>query len=265
MLALCAGICALAQETPGTETPGPETPGPETPRTNSVASPAPQQNSFSSMNRPMVAAAAPFAAGPYLRLGAGPSFFQDGQLTKFSTPNPPRPPRPPSPPVSSPVHYQTGLAVDAALGWAFNQYAAADFETGYIGAKINNVPGYSSDNSRLYTVPFLFNFTLSYPIPRTVLVPYIGAGIGGADVVFDTDNFCPSPNNFVVGSESDVVFAEQVFGGLRFRLNPNMSLDLGYKYFATDNPTFTYPPGNVNVGFRGVQTHSIMFAFVWRF
>ncbi len=254
-LALCADICALAQETPGTETPGTETP-----RTNSVASPAPQQNSFSSMNRPMGGTVGRFAAGPYFRLGIGPSFFEDGQLTEFSTPGPPRRPRPP---VSSPVTYQTGLAVDAAFGWAFNQYAAADFETGFIGAKINNVPGYSSDNSRLYNVPFLFNFTLSYPIPRTILVPYIGAGVGGANVVFDTDNFGPSPNNFVVGSESDVVFAGQVFAGLRFRLNPNMSLDFGYKYFATDNPTFTYPPDNV--GFRGVQTHSFLFAFVWKF
>ena len=87
-----------------------------------------------------------------------------------------------------------------------------------IGAKINNVPGYLSDNSRFYNVPFLVNATLSLPIPRTNIIPYVGAGVGGADVVFDTDNFQDSGGfNGVVGSENDVVFAGQIFAGVAFR------------------------------------------------
>lgn len=193
--------------------------------------------------------------GPIFRLGVGPSFFQDGRLTQYGTS------------VSSPVDYDTGLAFDAALGWAFNKYVAVDFETGYIGAKINNVPGYISDNSRLYNVPFLVNVTLSYPIPRTILVPYIGAGVGGADVVFDTDHFGPSPTpgNYVTGSENDVVFAGQAFAGLRFQLTHHVAVDIGYKFFATDDPTFTYPPDSFNVGFRGVRTHSVLFALKFDF
>jgi opacity protein-like surface antigen len=199
----------------------------------------------------------PPEAGPVFRFGIGPSFFQNGRLTQYGTS------------VSSPVDFDTGLAFDAAFGWAFNQYAALDFETGFIGAKINNVPGYISDNSRLYNVPLLVNFTLSYPIPRTILVPYIGAGVGGSDMVFDTDQFGPSTADYVTGSENDVEFAGQVFAGLRFRFSRNFSLDLGYKYFATGDPTFSYPninaPGNFNVGFRGVRTHSVLFGLVWKF
>jgi len=194
----------------------------------------------------------PEDAGPLFRLGVGPSFFQDSRLTQFGGP------------VSSPVDFETGLAFDAAFGWAFNKYAAVDFETGYIGAKINSVPGYFSDNSRLYNIPFLVNVTLSYPIPRTILVPYVGAGVGGADMIFDTDSFSDGADT-VVGSENDVVFAGQVFAGMRFRLSRNFSFDLGYKYFATSDPTFTYPPDNFNVGFRGVRTHSILFGLVWKF
>lgn len=191
-------------------------------------------------------------AGPIFRVGVGPSFFQDGQLTQFGGP------------VSSPVDFETGLAFDAAFGWAFNKYAAVDFETGYIGAKINGVPGYFSDNSRLYNIPFLVNATLSYPIPRTILVPYVGAGVGGADMIFDTDSFGDGADT-VVGSENDVVFAGQVFAGMRFQLSRDFSLDLGYKYFATDDPTFTYPPDSFNIGFKGVRTHSILFGLVWKF
>ncbi len=116
----------------------------------------------------------PEGAGPTFRLGVGPSLFQDGQITQFSTPG-----VAPTGPVPSKVDYDTGLAFDAALGWAFNQYAALDFETGFIGAKINNVPGYLSDNSRIYNVPFLVNFTLSCPIPHTNIIPYVGAALAG--------------------------------------------------------------------------------------
>ena len=196
-------------------------------------------------------------AGPYFRFGIGPSLFDDGRLTQFGGP------------VSSKVDYDAGLAADAAFGWDFNRYVALDFETGYIGAKINNVPGYISDNSHLYNVPLLVNVTLSLPIPRTNIIPYVGAGVGGADVVFDTDQFGPAPNNFVTGSENDVVFAGQIFAGVRFKLTGNMSLDLGYKYFATGNPTFSYPneftPGNFDVGFRGARTHSVLLSLRFDF
>jgi opacity protein-like surface antigen len=199
----------------------------------------------------------PEGAGPTFRLGVGPSFFQDGRLTQYGTS------------VSSPVDFDTGLAFDAGLGWAFNKYAAVDFETGFIGAEINNVPGYISDNSRIYNVPFLVNATLSYPIPRTNIIPYIGAGVGGADVVFDTDQFGPSSTDFVSGSADDVVFAGQIFAGVRFQLTRHMALDLGYKYFATGNPTFSGPndntPGNFDVSFKGARTHSVLFGLTFDF
>jgi opacity protein-like surface antigen len=195
----------------------------------------------------------PPGAGPIFHMGIGPSFFEDGELTQFGGP------------VSSPVQYQTGVAVDTAFGWAFNRYVALDFDTGFVDAKIDNVSGYASDNSYLYNVPFLLDVTLSCPIPHTNLIPYAGAGAGGADVIFDTDSFTDG-STVVTGSENDVVFAGQVFAGLRFRLSRNFSLDLGYKYFATGAPTFSYPPSpNFDVGFRGARTHSILFTLLWTF
>lgn len=195
----------------------------------------------------------PPGAGPYFRMDVGPSFFRNGQLTEYGAP------------VSSPVKFRTGLAADGAIGYAFNQYVAADFEIGYVGAKIDNVPGFISDNSYLYNVPFLANVTLSYPIPRTIMVPYIGVGVGGADVIFDSDMFGPSSSDFVVGPEDDVVFAWQAFAGVRFRLARDLSLGVGYKYFATEDPTFTYPPDSFPVGFKGVQSHSVMVTLEWKF
>jgi opacity protein-like surface antigen len=194
----------------------------------------------------------PEGAGPYFSIGAGPTFFENGQLTQFGGP------------VSSPVKYRTGLSAEGAIGYAFNKYVATDFELGYVGAKIDNVPGYNSDNAYIYNVPFLANVTLSYPIPHTIVVPYIGVGVGGADVIFDSDNFSDGADT-VVGRENDVVFAWQAFAGLRFRLARDLSLGVGYKYFATADPTFTYPPDNFNVGFKGARTHSILCTLEWKF
>ena len=198
----------------------------------------------------------PEGSGLYVRAAAGPSFFQDGRLTKFGTFGAP---------ASSAVDYRTGLAGDAAVGWAFNRYLSIDGETGFVGAKIDNVPGYFSDDTRVYNVPFLANLTLSYPIPHTILVPYIGGGAGGADTIFDTHGFGNGIDT-VYGRENDVVFAWQAFAGLRFRIMPNLSLGIGYKYFTTQDTSYSYPPSpNFDVGFRGVQTHSALVTFEWKF
>jgi hypothetical protein len=199
--------------------------------------------------------AVPADAGPIFRMGVGPSFFRNSQLTQFGGP------------VSSPVEYQTGVALDTAVGWAFNRYVALDFNTGFIDAEINNVPGYTSHNTRLYNVPFLADITLSCPISHTGLIPYAGAGVGGADVIFDTDSFRQNSSlNAVFGAESDVVFAGQAFAGLRFQISRTISLDLGYKFFATENPTFSYPSSpNFDVGLHGARTHSVLFSLLWRF
>ena len=195
----------------------------------------------------------PEDAGPYIRAGIGPSFFQDGRLKQFGGP------------VDSYVRYDTGLAADFALGYAFDQFFSLDFETGYIGAQINSVSGHTSHNSTLSNVPLLVNAAVSLPIPRSNVVPYFGFGVGDAVSVFDTDEFSDGATE-VLGRESDSVFALQAFAGVRFKLGPRTSLGVGYKYFATGDPTFSYPPSpNFDVGFRGVRTHSVLLTLQFGF
>jgi len=198
-------------------------------------------------------------AGLYTRLELGPSFFQDGRLSGFGGP------------AGNPVDYDAGYSANAALGFEFNKYVGADFEFGAVGAEIKSVPGFFSHNTSVDNLPFLANLTLSYPIPHTLVVPYIGAGAGGSLTTFNTDGF---GNNSVVvsGSESDVVFAWQAFAGLRLKLSNQMSIGIGYKYYATGNPSFSYPPAfpgpgieNFSLGFDGVRTHSVLLTFQFKF
>jgi opacity protein-like surface antigen len=197
-------------------------------------------------------------AGPYCRFDIGPTFFQNGQLTGFGGP------------ANSTIQYDVGFIADTAFGYAFNKYLATDFEFGFIGAQIDSVSGFYTYSSYVDNLPFLGNITLSYPIPRTLLVPYIGGGLGGSLTTFSTDGF--GDNNVTVfGSESDVVFAWQGFAGVRVNLSRQMSLGLGYKYFATMDPSISYPPGypysgpNFPMSFKGVSTHSILVTFQFKF
>ena len=189
----------------------------------------------------------PEGAGPYVRGGVGPSFFEDGNINTFGGP------------VSGKVKFRPGLAADAAVGFAWNDFLATDIEIGFIGARIkDSVPGFSSDNSYLYHAPFLANVILSLPIPHSNVVPYVGIGGGGSEVVFDTDSFGDGADT-VTGRENDVVWAWQAFAGVRFKMNDHISFGVGYKYFATEDSSFSYPPDNFKVGFDGARTHSVLF------
>ena len=200
--------------------------------------------------------------GPYFRMGAGPTIFQNGTLKGYTLAD-----GTVEGAQNQTVKYDVGASVDGAFGWAFNKYVGLDLESGYVWGSINNIPGYNANGSTIANVPFLGNLTLSLPIPHTNIVPYIGGGAGGAVSIFDAHAFSDqAQNQTAYGSESDTVFAYQAFAGVRFMLSPNVSLGLGYKYFATGNPTFSYPPApNLNIAFSGVHTHTVMFTLQCNF
>jgi opacity protein-like surface antigen len=207
----------------------------------------------------------PPGAGPYFRAGIGPSIFQDGTLRSFTISAPP--PNGVSGLANQSVSYNTGVAAAAAFGYAFDKYFGLDFESGYIWARINSIQNYDDNGSSIGNVPLMVNGTLSLPIPHTNIVPYIGGGAGGAVSIFDAHYLTePVSGTYAEGEESDVVFAYQAFAGVRFMLGPDVSLGVGYKYFVTGNPTFDYPPGpDLDIGFQGVRTHSIMFTLQCNF
>ena len=73
---------------------------------------------------------------------------------------------------------------------------------------------------------------------RTVsptFVPYLGVGIGGARVAAEVTD--PTTATTVI-DDSDMVLAYQVAAGVGFVVNKQITIDLGYKYFATADPSF---------------------------
>lgn len=87
-----------------------------------------------------------------------------------------------------------------------------------------------------------FEPQLTFPVN-----PYIGAGIGGANVAFDADDLDVD--------DDDWVLAYQAMAGAVLKLGARGGIFAGYRYFATDDPAFAgtdveYRTHNLEVGLR---------------
>ena len=196
-------------------------------------------------------------AGPYTKFEIGPTFQQDGEITKFT-----------GFPDGNNISYDVGFAFDAAIGYAFNKWVSVEGEFGWNGASIDRAQGIQESDTFLYNAPFLVNAVFQYPIPRTRVVPYVGGGVGGSVAVFDTDIFS-NGSVTLVGNDATVVFAYQAFAGVRFEINENMSAGIGYKYFGTTDSTFSFDAAfggpDLELGISGVSTHMVLFSFNVKF
>src|SRR5262245_9479497 len=119
----------------------------------------------------------------YWRVDAGASIPLDGHVTDFGG-------------ISSnqKLSYDEGFAFNAGFGYLYNKYVATELELGSTWNSLNSVEGASVHDSSFGTAPILANVILQYPIPQTIVVPYIGGGVGGAVTFFDAhDYYQPVP------------------------------------------------------------------------
>jgi opacity protein-like surface antigen len=200
----------------------------------------------------------PREAGPYYRFNYGATFPEDGRLTTFGTF-----------PTGNTVSYDTGFALDAAVGYAFNRWVETELEVGWRWNKIGHIQGFRLQETFLNQVSTLANVVLQYPIPGLRVVPYIGGGVGGTATFFDTDGLS---NGVVtaVGSDHDYVFAYQGVAGLRFTINRQISLGVGYTYFASDDSSYHFEPlvccgPELRVGFDRVAIHMVRLNLTLKF
>jgi opacity protein-like surface antigen len=201
-------------------------------------------------------------AGWYWRLDAGAAIPQDGQVTDFAGFN-----------SGQKVSYDTGFAFNGGIGYFFNKYVGTEFELGSTWNYLKSVEGASIHDTSFGTAPILANIILQYQIPQTIVVPYIGGGVGGALTFFDAhDYYQPVPGGAIVlhGSESDFVFAWQAQAGVRFNLNDTMSVGLAYRYLHTDQSEFSFESHHHNssdfeIGFSAFESHVVTASFSMKF
>jgi opacity protein-like surface antigen len=103
-----------------------------------------------------------------------------------------------------------------------------------------------------------------YDKPECPVVPYAGAGVGGDASAIDLDNV--RAGAFVVdGSAAEVVFAWQAFAGARYRINENMPIGAGYKFFSAEGASYDVRRTFADIKLGKACVHSAVVDFTWKF
>jgi opacity protein-like surface antigen len=147
-------------------------------------------------------------------------------------------------------HSDTGGGGNVALGYRFAPTNSGDFrlegEAGYHGADGNS--GHGSTHYISYMGNLYYDFTgmFSTAYNGWAIVPYIGGGIGDAEVHYGSNG-----NNFSqTFHHHSNDFAYQGMAGLTFvsAAAPNVDWSIGYRYFGTDSSNIN--ANNVEIGLR---------------
>ncbi len=122
---------------------------------------------------------------------------------------------------------------------------ALEFEWNYMfqqNIPTQVTPNGVTESGNVYLNNFMFNLILRYPEGR--IHPYVGGGIGASSMnIQNTEAIGGTIVN--IANETATGFAWQFLAGLNFDIAPNLSADLGYRYFGT-NPSFTA----INVNYK---------------
>jgi opacity protein-like surface antigen len=192
----------------------------------------------------------------YVRSGIGPAFAKDTELERFFT----------APVNNNKVELETGFHFDVAIGYPVIDWFAVEAEIGLTDNVVKSVQGTSDDDLGFTQAPFLINVVLQLP-NETGLVPFIGGGGGGSVNAIYADDFTLGGVRFD-GSDADVTYAYQAFGGLRYDFDPRMSVNVMYKYVVTGDSSWEADVsfgGSSRAEINGFCTHTVVAAFTYRF
>jgi len=192
----------------------------------------------------LMASIASAAVGPYMSGQVGATWLEDADITS-----------PGDPAIES--SFDMGFNVGASGGFDFGP-ARVEGELTYRQNDYDELSdaGFSiAADGDVSALSLLVNGFWDIETGGPV-TPYLGAGIGVAQVSINDLGIL----GISLADDDDTVFAYQFAAGAAFELNPNIALDLGYRYFATADPEFDdaegttfeseYASHNLNLGLR---------------
>ncbi len=138
------------------------------------------------------------------------------------------------------ISFDPGFNIGGAFGYNFSNIRA-EFELAYhswsmdeatvpgvvAGVPIPGCPCVGPIDGDASALSFMVNGYYDFHSANSSWVPYLGGGIGGANVSGDITG---------IGDDSDTVFAYQLMVGTGYNINPSTTLTIGYRYFATSDP-----------------------------
>lgn len=152
---------------------------------------------------------------------------------------------------------ETGYAGLAQFGYSFGG-PKAEFEVGYRRNGIDGIRGVDGGDGRMSSLAFMANGIYEF-LPQSKWHPFIGAGIGYADVIAKAKT--GTGGRWV--DDEDWQFAYQGMAGVSYDVTRNWAVKAQYRYFATLDPDFKDVSGNkVDSEY---SSHSVLVGFTYKF
>lgn len=194
----------------------------------------------------------------YMKADAGAVWVMDTDLEEFFGEVTP----------GAEVEFEPGPRFGFGLGYSITDWLAAEAEVGFMYNLLDNVTDSARTDALFGQMPFLLNARFQWPNAKR-LIPYAGAGAGGSAMFLDADDL-EIGGTQVGGTGSDVVFAWQFFGGLRYKLTDNIDLGVEYRYFGAQQPEFDgdshgFHMGDESIEFGRIEGHALSLAVQFRF
>lgn len=209
-------------------------------------------------------AAASERPGPYFSVVLGGSIFKDIDASNYDFQN--------STSFNEKIEFNPGIYIGGTGGYDFG-FLRLEGELSYRGADIDSITSQSDTytvhnvDGDLGVVSTMVNVFFDLH-NSSKITPYLGGGIGFATLsISDTYGYVTNGNGTyyqpLYWESDDTVFAYQLGGGVDIALNDRFSLDVGYRYFKTDDAHFdSYYPTTSSIRF---ESHNAMVGFRMKF
>jgi opacity protein-like surface antigen len=138
------------------------------------------------------------------------------------------------------VDYKNGYALGAAAGYDFGP-ARLEVEYSYRNNDINKLEIMNvevNDSGNMEIEAFMINGYYDFNT-YDIATPYLVIGGGWADVTMDG----VKANGVTIVDDDDNVWAAQIGAGVQVAINKHLAVDIGYRFFVTDDPEFKAPDG----------------------
>jgi opacity protein-like surface antigen len=151
------------------------------------------------------------------------------------------------------VEYNAGIALNGAAGYDFGNYRV-EGAVGYQSNPINAIIGTKLETLNAKAdysmLSFMANGYVDFQVKDAGIEPYVMGGIGFANTDYKATKGVDTEK------QDNSSFAWQIGTGVGVQVAKNLTLDVGYRYFALTNMTFK--AGSNPTADMSLATHNIM-------
>lgn len=160
-------------------------------------------------------------------------------------------------------NYDNGVAIYSALGYAYGTGLRTELEFSYRTHDYDTLKGFTAGglSGDMDVKALLANVIYDIPMSVSRLQPYVGVGVGAA--VTQIQFTGSGPAGALSVNQGDTGWAAQGIAGVGYKLTDNLTFDLSYRYFITQD-------AKIEIGTKGgfeadYDAHTFLAGLRWNF